>query len=537
VPRFTRTLVTLACLLLASGLCVVVTSTPASAAMKTLCTTYKGCRAAGMPASGYAAVNNQMYWRMFKGHNCTNYAAYRMVKSGMPNERPWEGRGNAMYWGRYNADLTNKMPRVGAVAWWDANVRPAGDVGHVAYVEKVISRDVIVVSQDSWGGTFSWAKITRGTGYWPSGFIHFNDVALTNTVRPTVTGVPRVGEVLTASAGTWEPAANTTYRYRWLSDDVAIPKATGQTLLLRPAQKDTRISVRVTATRVGFPATSATSTRTTLVQPAVITNTARPMVSGEPTVESTLTALPGTWEPGGTSKHYQWLADDVPVEGATEPTFTPGPDFVGKALSVTVTARKFGYEPVSRTSEKTAPVQRASFVPTDPPVLTGTPHPGETLRLDPGDVSPADEMPTVQWLRAGVPIVGATEPTYVLRRADLGSRIAARVRHTRPGYHTLVTRAAATRRVKSVSTLRLRTERGPGRLRMSVRVTARGVLPVRGTVLVKSRGTVLKTLRLRAGEAATTLRDLSAGYHTFTVKYVASEKVTAAVQKRTVRIR
>jgi len=535
VPRLTRALSTLACLLLASALGVGAAAAPASATMSTLCTGYKGCRLQGMSSDGYAAANDQMYWLMYQGHNCTNYAAYRMVRSGLPNERPWEGRGNARYWGHYRADLTDATPRVGAVAWWDANVRPAGDAGHVAYVEKVISRDTIVVSQDSWQGEFSWARITKAGGYWPSGFIHFNDVPLRNTLRPTVSGTAKVGEVLTASSGSWTPAPSA-YRYRWYSDDVAIPKATGSTFRVRLAQKNTRISVRVTATRVGFPATSATSARTALVQPAVITNLAPPVVSGEPTVDSTLTALPGTWEPDPTAVDYQWLADGTPIAGATDSTLTPGPALVGKALSVTVTARKHGYTPVSRTSSRTAPVQPADFVPTDPPVVTGTPHPGETLTLDTGRVTPADATPAIQWLRAGEPIDGADEPTYVLRRADLGSRIVARVTHTRDGYNTLVTRSDPTRRVQSVSTLHVRTDRSPHRLHISVRVSARGVVPVPGTVLVRSRGTVLKTLRLRDGQAATTLRGLTEGYLTFTVKYVATESVTGASQTRTVRI-
>ena len=537
MSRLTRALVTLACLLLASVLGVGVSAVPASAAMTTLCTTYQGCRDAGMSNSGYAANNGQMYWQMFSGHNCTNYAAYRMVKSGMPNERPWAGKGNAMYWGRDNASLTDSTPRVGAVAWWDANVKPAGSVGHVAYVEQVLSKDVIIVSQDSWGGTFSWAKITRGTGYWPSGFIHFNDVSLRNTVRPTVSGTPKVGELLTASTGSWEPADNLTYHYQWLSNDVAIPRATGSTLMLRVAQKDTRISVRVTARRVGYPATAATSARTVMVKPAIIRNTAPPVVSGEPKVDATLTASPGTWEPGGTAHSYQWLADDVPIPGATGTTLTPGPDLVGKALSVTVSARKFGYDPVSATSSATAPVQKADFIPTVPPALSGTPHPGETLTLNPGAVTPADGSATVQWLRDGVPVDGAVGPSYLLRRVDLGARIAARVTHERPGYNTLVTRAAPTGRVQAVSTVHARTERAPGRVRLSIRVTARGVQPVPGTVLVKSRGTLLKTLRLRSGEAATTVRELSVGYHTFTIKYVATDTVTAGVLKKTVRIR
>lgn len=536
MPRFTRALVTLACLLLASGLCVGVTATPAAAAITYLCSTYQDCRAAGMPNAGYASANDQMYWQMFSGHNCTNYVAYRMVKSGMPNERPWEGKGNAMYWGRYNATLTNHTPRVGSVAWWDANVKPAGSVGHVAYVEQVVSKDTIIVSQDSWGGTFSWAKITRGTGYWPSGFIHFNDVALRNAIRPTVSGTPRVGEVVTASSGSWEPSTNTTYRYRWLSDGVAIRKATGQTFRIRAAQKDTRISVRVTATHVGYPATTATSASTAMVDPAVIHNTAPPVISGEPTVDSTLTASPGTWEPGGTRYAYQWLADNAPIEGATQPTLTPGPELVGKALSVTVTARKLGYSPVSATSSQTSPVQPANFIPTVPPTVSGTPHPGETLTLDLGAVRPAHEVPTVQWLRDRVPVDGAVGETYLLRKADLGARITARVTHTKPGYNTLVTRSAHTQRVRSVSTVHVRTERGPGRLRMSIRVTAHGVRPVPGSVLVKSRGVVLKTRRLRSGETTTRLRDLSEGYHTFTIRYVASDTVTAGVLKKKVRI-
>jgi surface antigen len=535
VPRLTRALVTLACLLLASGLCVGVAAAPASAALSYLCTTYRDCRAQGMSSDGYAAVNDQMYWQMYPGHNCTNYAAYRMIESGLPNERPWEGRGNAQYWGQYRADLTDSTPRVGAVAWWDANVKPAGSAGHVAYVERVVSRDTIVVSQDSWGGTFSWARITRGTGYWPSGFIHFHDVPLRNTLRPTVSGTPKVGEVLTASSGSWTPTPSG-YRYRWFSDDVAIPKATDPTLRVRLAQKNTRISVRVTASRVGYPATSATSAHTALVKPAVIANLAPPVVSGEPRVDSTLTVLPGTWEPDPTALDYQWHADGTPIPYATESTLTPGPALVGKALSVTVTARKYGYTPVSKTSARTAPVQRANFVPTDPPTLTGAPHPGETLTLERGHVTPADAAPTVQWLRAGVPIDGAEEPTYVLRRADLGSRIVARVTHARDGYNTLVTRSDPTRRVQSVSTLHVRTDRSPRRLHLAVRVTARGVLPVPGTVVVTSRRTVLKTLRLRSGEAATTLRGLSEGYHTFTIKYAATETVTGASLTRTVRI-
>ncbi len=83
----------------------------------------------GMGSAGYAANNTKMYWRMYSGHNCTNYAAYRMVQSGLPNQRPWSGGGNATYWGTSMPRITDDVPAVGAVAWWKANTGPAGSAG------------------------------------------------------------------------------------------------------------------------------------------------------------------------------------------------------------------------------------------------------------------------------------------------------------------------------------------------------------------------------------------------------------------------
>ena len=64
-----------------------------------------------MGNAGYAQANDKMYWRMYSGHNCTNYAAYRMVRSGMPDERPWSGGGNATYWGTSMPEITDDIPR------------------------------------------------------------------------------------------------------------------------------------------------------------------------------------------------------------------------------------------------------------------------------------------------------------------------------------------------------------------------------------------------------------------------------------------
>src|SRR3954467_7003323 len=134
--------------LLLTGAVPVLSAAPAAATVTRLCYGYSTCARAGYSTAGYDRNNGTMYWRMYAGHNCTNYAAYRMVKSGLPNVRPWSGGGNAMYWGTSMPRITDGTPRIGAVAWWKANAGPAGSVGHVAYVEKVVSADQIVVSQD-----------------------------------------------------------------------------------------------------------------------------------------------------------------------------------------------------------------------------------------------------------------------------------------------------------------------------------------------------------------------------------------------------
>lgn len=147
---------------------------PAAATSTTLCTGYDTCNLAGMPHAGYKEASGNRYWGMFAGHNCTNYVAYRMVQNGMANSRPWSGTGDAYNWGAANAGKTNGTPAVGAVAWWDAAAEPSS--GHVAYVERVISADEIVISEDAWGGNFHWRRITRSGGGWPTGFIHLKDV-------------------------------------------------------------------------------------------------------------------------------------------------------------------------------------------------------------------------------------------------------------------------------------------------------------------------------------------------------------------------
>lgn len=141
-----------------------------------LCTGYDACAKAGYSNAGYKDHSSTSYWSQSTGHNCTNYVAYRIVTNGLPNKRPAQLSGNAYRWGSAFATQTDDAPAVGSVAWWGTAF---SSTGHIAYVEKVVSANEILVSEDNWGGDFRWRSITRSGGLWPAGFIHLKDMGPT----------------------------------------------------------------------------------------------------------------------------------------------------------------------------------------------------------------------------------------------------------------------------------------------------------------------------------------------------------------------
>ena len=513
---------------------IAITADPASATVSTLCVGYTGCAKAGMSDAGYSKASKSMYWRMYSGHNCTNYAAYRMVKAGMPNTRPWSGGGNATYWGTSMKSITNSTPRVGAVAWWKARVYPAGSAGHVAYVEKVVSSSEIIVSMDSWNGDFSWARITKTTKGWPSGFVHFRDVQLVNTASPKVTGTAKVGSTLTASAGSWS-VSGLSYAYQWLANGTAISGATGSTLALTNALKAKTISVRVTASRLGYPSSVATSGSTAAVQPGVLSNTTAPTISGDPRVDSTLTAQPGSWDPSPVTASYQWLADGQELAGATSQTLALDASMVGKAIKVQVTAAKTGYTSVKATSAATDPVAPGQMRAVSPPSVSGKTLPGTTMRLG-SFTSDPHATTRIRWARNYTQVPGATGRTYRLSAADLGRRIRAIVYLDRPGYQTMIVRTAFSAPVRSTPVMRVVTTPGKGRLAFRIGARATWVPDLEATLQVRSRGKVLRQVAVHQGTASGTITGLHAGKRTYRFRLVTTSKTNPVAVVRRIKI-
>ena len=104
-----------------------------------------------------------------------------------------------------------------------------------------------------------------------------------NTARPTVSGLARVGEELTADAGTWTGAPDT-FSCQWLRCDSAgatcvdVTGATGKTYGVRAGDVQHRLRVAVKATN-GAGSTTATSELT-----AIVTSTPAPRANQRPTL-------------------------------------------------------------------------------------------------------------------------------------------------------------------------------------------------------------------------------------------------------------
>jgi surface antigen len=497
----------------------------AEATSTLLCKGFAACAKAGYSNFGYSAVYKQMWWRMYAGHNCTNYVAYRMVKSGMSATRPWSGSGDARNWGVVFASKTNQTPKVGSIAWWSSN--------HVAYVQQVIDANTIVVSEDHWGGDFDWRKIVRAGGGWPTGFIHLRDERLTATAAPRITGAPKVDAPLAATPGSWNlPGA--TYSYQWRANGVAITGATRSTYTPTAAQVGATFTVRVRATRYGYRAGASVSTASAAAAPGTMTATAAPTVTGVPKVGGVLTVTGGSFTPAASSSSIAWLADGVPIAGATTATLKLGAAHLDRRITAVVTGRRAGYTNAVSASAPTAPIGPEKLTMTSEPTLTDAPHVGRPLTVTPGVVGPAGVTTKYRWFRDGTRIRGAKAQTYTPTTKDLGSRLSVRVIYAKPGYTSIGRMLQLSAPVRTYPRIRARslTHRT-----VTVTLSAEGVRYTRGKVtLVNARGE-RRTRVLERG--ATTFRAswIRAGARTFTVIYQGSRLVEGKTTVRRITVK
>ncbi|MEH3033821.1 MAG: CHAP domain-containing protein [Aeromicrobium erythreum] len=144
------------------------------------CSTLDGCAAAGQDTFGWQDAYRSSFWHQSKGHNCTNYVAFRLTH-GRRTARP-PGTYSASTWlaaaKKVGATSTSdpSKARPGDVAWWGAKQRGASSSGHVAYVEAV-SGTTVTMSEDNAlsSGADGFRRWTAAPGHvqFPVQFIRF----------------------------------------------------------------------------------------------------------------------------------------------------------------------------------------------------------------------------------------------------------------------------------------------------------------------------------------------------------------------------
>ena len=166
-------------------------------------------------------------------------------------------------------------------------------------------------------------------------------VAFEKTAAPTVTGTAKVGQKLTAKAGTWKPAA-ARVSYQWYRGTTAIKGATASGYTAQAADAGATLSVRVTGSSTGYVTVTKASKATAKVAKGDLT-AAKVAISGKAKAGSTLRADPGDWAPDGVAFAYQWYRGKTAIKGATAASYKLVKADAGKKVKVVVRGSKAGY--------------------------------------------------------------------------------------------------------------------------------------------------------------------------------------------------
>ena len=265
------------------------------------------------------------------------------------------------------------------------------------------------------------------------------------TGAPTITGMPQVGQTLTADTSNiadQDGLSNVSYGYRWIAGGSDIDGANGSTYTLSEDDVGKTIRVRVSFADDSGNRESLTSSATAVVAAAPEGNspaTGTPAIGGTLQVGETLTAsTSGIADQDGlddVSYGYQWIAGGSDVGGATGSTYTLTSSEQGQTIRVRVTFTDDAGNAESLASAATAQVEARPNTPaTSQPTITGTPQVGETLTADTSGISDDDGLTNVsysyQWMADGVDIQNATSSTYKLVFPDQGKTIKVKVSFT-----------------------------------------------------------------------------------------------------------
>ena len=275
----------------------------------------------------------------------------------------------------------------------------------------------------------------RVTGYNASG----SDVAISNSIiptavpenklPPTISGTgSSVGSTLTSSTGSWSGYPTPTLTYQWYRGDTPIPLATNNSYTIVTDDAGYSIICKVTGTNtIGSADTTSISIIPTSIPFNILTSP--PIISGTGSVGFILTCSTGTWTGYPTpTLTYQWYRGDTPIPSATTYSYAILISDVGYSITCRVTGTNTNGSAVAISTPITLngpPVNKL------PPTISGTGSVGSTLTSTTGSWSgyPTPTF-TYQWYRGDIPILSATNNSYIIQTDDIGKLIICKVTGT-----------------------------------------------------------------------------------------------------------
>ena len=158
----------------------------------------------------------------------------------------------------------------------------------------------------------------------------------TNDVLPSTSGNAVVGSTLSVNVGSWS-GPNIEYTYAWFKGDEPIWAANTETLELTANEQGYAIKCQVFAANPSGDTWANTPlTDVVISSPPVVT--VGPEITGNATLNSTLTANAGIWEGTPTITYqWQWAHISANIYGANASTYVITQEDVGHSLTCIVT--------------------------------------------------------------------------------------------------------------------------------------------------------------------------------------------------------
>ena len=259
--------------------------------------------------------------------------------------------------------------------------------------------------------------------------VNIND-ATTGSV--SFTGTATQGQTLTAANTLNDLDGLGSISYQWKAGGVAINGATASTLTLSQAQVGKAITVTASYTD-GFGAVeSKTSAASASVANVNDVATGKVTLTGTALQSQTLTASNTLADIDGLGRiSYQWLADNVAINGANARTLVLGQDQVGKTITVIASYTDGQGAHESVTSNASVAVLNINDASTGDVTITGTAAQAQTLTAS-NTLDDLDGIGAVsyQWEADGVAISGATASTLTLSQDEVGKAITVTASYT-----------------------------------------------------------------------------------------------------------